>query len=258
MTAGDPTDEPETVEDGKEEEAESLPPGVAVGGTPPPPPPPPSVPPSEIPVPPPIELPPLEGDVPPPASVPVPRAFRAPTTLPAPEVQDIEPERGPVFFETRVTLRGNHLYRTTIVRVGGQIATTVGAREPNELRVLVAPLEEPTAAEVTVQNPGRDPVTLDHRFQYERLAAPVLESVAPTQGGLRGGTELTLVGKNFHPKARVEIGGTEVEPVTFIDETTLDVMTPPGEHGKTVDVAVINPDGRRATASRAFQYDERY
>jgi len=256
MTGGGPTDEPDSGE-GEEEKEESLAPSTGAGGTPPPPPPP-SVPPSEIPMPPPIDLPPLDGDVPPPASVPVPRAYQAPTTQPAPEVQDIEPEHGPVYFETRVTLRGNHLYRTSIVRVGGQIATTVGAREPSELRVLVAPLEEPTAAEISVQNPGRDPAVLTQRFRYERLAAPILESVAPTHGAPRGGTEMTLVGTNFHPKARVEIDGAEVEPVNFVDETTLDVSTPPGEHGRTVDVAVINPDGRRVVAPRAFQYDERY
>jgi len=254
----DPSDEPtSTGEAGPK--AEPLPRSTETADVLPPPPPP-SVPPSEIPVPPPpIELPPLDGgDVPPPASVPVPQAFRAPTSLPAPEVTDVEPQVGPIYFETRVTLRGAHLYRTSIVRVGGQIATTVGAREPHELRVLVAPLEEPSAVEVSVQNPGRDPLVLDQCFRYLPLAAPSLETVAPTHGAPRGGTELTLVGKNFHPKAKVEIDGEPVEPVNFVDETTLDVLTPEGEHGKTVDVTLIHPDGRRVVARRAFRYDERY
>ncbi|MEM1031354.1 MAG: IPT/TIG domain-containing protein [Myxococcota bacterium] len=222
---------------------------------PPPPPPPPVTAAAPLPPPPP-PLPPLDGDAPPPASVPVPPPPASPVaTRPPPRVDEVTPLEGPVYAETRIVLRGDHFDRVTVVRVGGQIAMTVGVREPSELRVLVAPLETPGNVPISVQNPGHDPVVFEQAFRYAPLAPPRLMSVTPARGDAGGGTEVSLLGADFHPRAQVTVNGEAVGASTYIDPTTIDLVMPPGPAGRAVDIVVVNPDGAETRARRAFQYD---
>ena len=199
----------------------------------------------------------LEPDLPPPASVPRPVFTPAPRLLPMPKVSDVTPAEGPVRAETRVTLRGEHLHRESIVRFAGVIAMTVGAREPHELTVTTPPREQAGAVDVTLQNPGAPLVTLAEAFRYVALPAPKITSVAPHQGAVKGGTEISVTGQNFVAGSVVLVDGTAAR-TTFVDATTLEARTPPGKAGAMVDVAVDNPDGKRAVVKRAFAYDERY
>lgn len=196
------------------------------------------------------ELPPADL-VPPPSRGPMPRTRLAPAKL------DLEPTEGLVHSETRVTLRGEHLYRESIVRFDGLIAMTVGAVEPRELTVRTPHRDQPGVVDVSVQNPGAALVVLGQSFRYVALAPPAISGVAPHVGAPKGGTELSVTGDGFVAGSVVLVNGVRAKTV-LIDAHTLDAVTPPGAAGALVDVVVENPDGKRAVAPRAFAYNELY
>lgn len=195
-------------------------------------------------------------DLPPPASVPPPRPVAIPTTKPAPTISEVTPSEGPVIGGTRLVLNGSHLYRESIVRIGGEIAQPLGASEPNELRVMTPPFKRPATVDVTVQNPGHVETVVEKAFRYVSIPAPKIVSVAPNRVGLAGG-DLSVVGENFVETSVVVLGTKDIE-ATFVDSKNLDFKAPPGTNGAVVDVTVRNPDGKDDTARRAFVYDERY
>ncbi len=173
-------------------------------------------------------------------------------------MDDFAPDVGPVFSETKVTLSGSNLFRETIVRFDGVIAQTVGAREPNELRVLTPPRAEPGPVDVSVENPRVAPTLLTKGFRYQPLVAPKISVVAPDRVSAKKGGELGIEGTGFVKTTVVLVDGHPCATVRFVSATTLEVKAPAGEHGKLVDVVVKNPDGKADTARRAFMYDERY
>ena len=198
-----------------------------------------------------------EPELPPADLVPPPSIGPAPRWLPAPASLEMEPTEGPVLAETRVTLRGDHLYRESIVRFDGLIAMPIGAAPPRELTVRTPLRDKPGAVEVTVQNPGAPLVVIAQAFRYAPLPPPAITGVAPHAGAPKGGTEISVTGQGFVAWSVVLVDGVRSE-TTFVDAHTLDARTPPGKSGAMVDVGVENPDGKRALAPRAFAYDERY
>ena len=230
--------------------------GEQVGEVPSPPPPSPPIPPGP-PLPEdggPISNIPLE---PPPESVPRPRPVPPPTKLPAPVIEDVEPASGFTNGGTKITLRGDNLFRESIVRIGGSIAATVGATEPRQIQVSTPPRPAPGAVDVSVQNPGADLVVVAKAFRYEALPAPTIESVAPNRVAAKGGGEITVVGSGFVEGAVVLLDGVPAES-KLVDAEHIDVITPGGKDGTMIDVVVRNPDGKQVLEVRAFAYDARY
>lgn len=195
-----------------------------------------------------------ELDIPPPHSVPVPMPAPEPTVRPQARVDDVSPDSGLTLGGTRVTLTGEHLYRVSIVRIGGALAQTVGAREPHEIRVLAPAAKSVGAVDITVQNPSADETLVAQGFTYKALPAPKIASVAPTYADAAGGTEISVIGQNFVSDTRVLVGATPVKKIRFVDATTLEVVLPSGKSGAMMDVIVENPDGKRDVAKRAFKY----
>ncbi len=199
-----------------------------------------------------------EAVIPPPGSVPVPQMVPAPKIVPPAEISDLSPGQGPTIGGTRITLDGKNLYRESIVRIDGMLATTIGAVEGRQLSVTAPPHKAAGQVDVSIQNPGSAIAVLPKAFRYEPLPAPKIDTVAPNRGAVDGGTDLSITGKNFVSATIAVIGGTEIDQTVFIDSTALELKTPPGKAGKMVDVEVRNPDGKSDTARRAFAYDERY
>lgn len=195
-----------------------------------------------------------ELDIPPPHSVPVPMPAPEPTVRPQARVDDVSPDGGLTLGGTRVTLTGQHLYRVSIVRIGGALAQTIGAREPHEIRVLAPAAKSAGVVDITVQNPSADETLVPQGFTYRALPAPKIASVAPTYADASGGTEICVMGQNFVSDTRVLVGSTPAKKTKFIDATTLEVVLPGGKSGAMMDVIVENPDGKRDVAKRAFKY----
>ncbi|MCP3059142.1 IPT/TIG domain-containing protein [Myxococcus sp. K38C18041901] len=97
--------------------------------------------------------------------------------------------------------------------------------------------------------------------------APVIQSVLPTRGERGGGTWVTLKGRGFvegvargAPEAAalttLRVGPNLVRDFQLIDDSTLDLRTPPGAVGP-VDLTLDNPNGT-ARCESCFTYVETF
>ncbi|MBI5543977.1 MAG: IPT/TIG domain-containing protein [Deltaproteobacteria bacterium] len=91
----------------------------------------------------------------------------------------------------------------------------------------------------------------------------ILKSVVPSRGQLTGNTRVTLEGGGFYQgfaegatdakkQTRVRFGDNQVAQIDIIDDSTMEVVTPPNPAGQT-DVVVENPNGV-ATCTYCFGY----
>jgi hypothetical protein len=86
--------------------------------------------------------------------------------------------------------------------------------------------------------------------------SPVVETIEPSSGPLTGGTEVTMTGRNFDFRSgdtpvRVIVGNAVVEAVV-VDESTLSLVTPPGDQG-LAQVTVFHSGGA-VPVSEGFIY----
>jgi hypothetical protein len=119
----------------------------------------------------------------------------------------------------------------------------------------------PTSPVVNAGPTGACPATVDERgvprpqggacdIGAVELSPPAPTSLAPSQGPSAGGTRVEITGHGFSLTTAITFGGT---PVRFrvVDDTAIDVMTPPG-HGTEV-VGITDTDGH--TGALSFTYD---
>jgi hypothetical protein len=76
--------------------------------------------------------------------------------------------------------------------------------------------------------------------------------LSPSIGSTAGGTTVTIRGSGFESGATVSFGGSTVS-ATFVDESTLEVVTPSGSAGGA-RVSIQNPDGASYSLDAAFTY----
>jgi hypothetical protein len=175
----------------------------------------------------------------------------------APVVNGIEPTTGPTTGGTGVLVRGEHLGAVTQVLVGGQPALNFKARG-GELAFVTPPRPREGAADIELRTRDGVSTVRKNGFQYTPVPPPAIRSVTPNRGAVAGGTEVTILGENFFPGAKVLVDGEPIAAVKVRDKATIVFTTPRGEEGAMVDVAVRSSTGQEAVAKRAFLYDPRY
>ncbi len=82
---------------------------------------------------------------------------------------------------------------------------------------------------------------------------PVVYFLQPATGSTSGGTVVTVFGDRFKQGAKIEFGGNAATNIKFVSAKELTCTTPAGGAG-SVDVSVINPDGKRNTFPQGFKY----
>jgi hypothetical protein len=170
----------------------------------------------------------------------------------APSLTSVSPNNGPEAGGTAVTLTGTDFTTvgTTTVTFGGASATSVVVVNTTTI-TCDTPAGTPGAVDVVVTNDfGTD--TLLNGFTYN--AAPSVTSVTPADGGIAGGTAVTIAGANFTttPDTTVTFGGTSATSVIVVDSATITCTTPAHAAG-AVDVVVTNSNGSD-TLTSGFTY----
>src|SRR6185503_7425783 len=82
---------------------------------------------------------------------------------------------------------------------------------------------------------------------------PVISSVAPKWGSTFGDTQIYILGSNFQPGARVQVGRLEANQVDVLSASLIAARTPAGAEGAAT-VTITNTDGSSDTSSNAFAY----
>ncbi len=90
-----------------------------------------------------------------------------------------------------------------------------------------------------------------------RLPPPTLQitSVSPTFSKTLGQTLITLRGTLFQKGLRVEIGKNNCESLKVLSDTELNCLAPASPKA-TVNISVINPDGKTAVLTDSFIYSD--
>ena len=177
---------------------------------------------------------------------------------PMPRIDSITPRNGPMVGGTRVVVEGAHFPEGVSVRVGGQAPKRAVVRNGTLIEIVMPPSRAPGFVDIDVGRAETGLAVVKNAFRYDPSPAPSIETVGPNKGSVDGGTEVSIGGKNFASDATVLFGGKPATHVKFVDASTLEAKTPPGNNGDMVDVIVKNPDGKEAVVKRAFQYDARY
>jgi hypothetical protein len=179
--------------------------------------------------------------------------FTYKTPLSSPTVSKVEPDKGTIFGGTDITITGTDFRSGAIVIIGGSEAGDVEVVSP--IRIKAATPPRPIGkASVTVMNPDAGSATLTDGFEYMApTTLPEIDGINPAKGTTKGGTVVTIAGKEFVEGARVFIGGEMCPSVEFVNSDNLIVVTPANTPGLK-DVAVVNPDTALAKVNDGFEY----
>ena len=170
-----------------------------------------------------------------------------------PQVLQVVPGQGPTTGGTSIAIGGADFQTGATVLVGGLPAGAVTVTGPGQITAVTPPGPD-GPADVTVINPDLLAGTLPAGFAYGTAApAPLVSTVTPDDGPSGGGTFVTVMGTNFQPGARVELGGVAMMSVGYVSSTVLTGTTAPAPPG-VVDVLVRNPDGQSDTLAGGFEY----
>ena len=170
-----------------------------------------------------------------------------------PTLTRVEPDNDVVTGGATIKIIGENFQDGSTVTIGGNAASNVIFVSPTELRVDV-PAGDAGSADVVVTNPDGKSDTLAGGFTYIELPPPTLTRVEPDNDVVTGGATIKIIGENFQDGSTVTIGGNAASNVIFVSPTELEVEAPAGTAG-SVDVVVINPDGKSDTLADGFTYE---
>lgn len=166
----------------------------------------------------------------------------------APVLNSIEPDNGGPAGGTSVRIVGENFTESTSVKFGGVPA--MRNLQSKEVLIAVAPAHSPAVVDVEVSN-GKKTARLTKAFRYE-AEGPTITQLDPETGPARGGMRVNIAGRNFQKGTVVKWEGKELTS-RFQSAELLNVVVPPG-HAGTVQIEVVNPDGKNFVLPDAFEY----
>ena len=115
-------------------------------------------------------------------------------------------------------------------------------------------LEEEISLELESRGKSKNTTIIVGRGKGDN-AAPVISFVEPDRGPVSGGTSVSIRGKNFKSGVKVYFGANQGQEVQLLNSSEIGVKTPAGNKG-SVDVKVVNTDGKEAVFKNGFTYEE--
>lgn len=173
----------------------------------------------------------------------------------APVVTAVNPPSGQMAGGEKITILGQNLEGSTVVKFGTATGKSVKVLSPTQLEV-TAPmgLDGAVTVDVLVTNPaGTSVVATAARYTYQVPALPAVTELAPPAGPLEG-RSVQVKGNNLAGASKVLVGTLEVTP-TSVTDTTLTVAVPASATAGTVDIRVVTPGGTSSAVPQSvFTY----
>ena len=155
----------------------------------------------------------------------------------APTLSSVSPNQGPSSGGTTVTLTGTGFTGATAVRFGTTAAASFIVTSSTQITAVTPPGTGAVNVTVTTsQGTSTQTVT------YTYVTAPVLSSLAPTQGPTAGGTTVTLTGTNLTGATAVSFDATAATSFTVNSPTQITAVAPAHAAGAAA-VTVTTPGG---------------
>lgn len=173
------------------------------------------------------------------------------TYQPVPTVASVSPTLAPTRGGGVVTVTGTGFDRVSAVTFGSTPATAVTRVSATELRVTL-PAHAESVVDVRVTTPGGISLVVPAgRFTFQD--PPVVASVTPSAGPLRGGTVVTIRGTSFTNVRGVWFNGVAATSVTRLSATQLTAVVPARIATGAVPMRITTPAGT-VVKTAAFTY----
>ncbi|HKW73567.1 MAG TPA: IPT/TIG domain-containing protein [Candidatus Dormibacteraeota bacterium] len=167
--------------------------------------------------------------------------------LTAPVVYGISPHIGSAAGHTLVSVYGDGFVTGSTVKFGANAGTQVQAS--GQFLSVVSPAGSAGTVDITVTNPaGTSAPGIPDQFIYLPIGVPIVHAVSPNRGFSTGGTRVEVFGEGLTGATAVKFGTTAGTSVIAFTDTVLDVTSPAGTSGTTVDVTVTNSFGTSTTS----------
>jgi hypothetical protein len=174
---------------------------------------------------------------------------------PVPSITAVSPSSGPA--GTLVYLTGTGFSDVTSVLFGS--ACVVGFYNyfqfSDTFVTVTAPPGPTGTVDIRVVAPeGTSATTVNDQFTYTPAPVPSVSAVAPATGPSAGGTDVFITGTGLSGASSVTFGSNPARSLFFgyrvvIDDNLIEVLSPAGTNGATVDVQVTTPGGTSAASS---------
>jgi hypothetical protein len=170
-------------------------------------------------------------------------------TAPAPTVTAVSPTSGRAGALVYVT--GTGLGDATAVLFGSACTPFYFTYNATDTSISInAPAGPVGTVDVRVVTPeGTSAVTVADQFTYLAPLVPSVTAVAPAGGPSAGGTTVFITGSGLAGVTSVSFGSTPASSFGAIDDGLVEVSSPAGASGSTVDVQVTTPGGTSAATS---------
>lgn len=177
----------------------------------------------------------------------------------SPTIKSISPAVATPNGGTVITISGTGFVKGGTVTFGPNSSTTLVFVNTTTLHATTPPATNKAEGkvDVTATNPDHSSATLANGLFYQ-FPAPAVTKVTPAVASTKGGTVITITGKNFISGATVSIGANPATNVTFVNTTTLKATAPvstlTGDEQGEVSVSVTNPDTLSGSLANALNY----
>jgi hypothetical protein len=177
-----------------------------------------------------------------------------PQVLPPPAIEKLVPATGPITGATVVNIQGTDFQEGAKVFFSGTPANAVSVLGPSSILATTPPMPE-GFVDVTVLNSDGQGTTKLDAFEYVLPTAPPpkLFGVVPPAGPQSGSTSILVTGQNLTAKGMLYVNFQPVAQFTFMNDSVLSGLTPPGEPGTAV-VSFVGEDGQETSLQAGFTY----
>ena len=170
-----------------------------------------------------------------------------------------------------IKINNNTFTFCTPYEIDGQTGVITGhrakVRNKNEIWVSIPEKSIPGFYDVIVRNPDTKSYVVKNGFEYLiPQSRPKINYIAPSQGSVEGGYEITIYGENFEDTSEVYISGVKIPEKDLkvnpnYKSITVKVPKYPGDvdtdfitDKKFVPIVVVNEDGGSASREDLFCY----
>lgn len=163
------------------------------------------------------------------------------------QLQSVEPTSGSNDNDISIALQGNNFPTIMRVFIGATECTNVKVIT-NEIATATVPAGTPDGTyDIFVLATNGEKSSLPDAFTVIDPKKISIASIDPNSGPQNLTTDITIHGKNFVDPTKINLGTTELSPVTWVDSGNLTSTIPAGLTPGTYDVIVTNPDGSSST-----------
>ena len=175
-----------------------------------------------------------------------------------PVIDSYGPKEGPLAGGTRIMFYGKNFMPGVVVKFGDKAGTLITYYSAGQIYISTPEGTTPGAVDIKLENPDGTTVTVPAGFTYLEppVTGPQITAVSPNSSDTNGGILTYIDGQEFFTTTKVFFGTTEVPIDLYYNENKIRVRVPAAAQAGTVDVRVLNADGKSATLSNGYTYIE--